>query len=75
MTLVNSYTINNLVYYKQPRIIEGNFHSIVYEIVYSIRVSATTLRILYYGPLYEVVYCIRNEVIPVTAYTSNRLYE
>ncbi len=32
MTLVNSYTINNLVYYKQPRIIEGGFHSIVYEV-------------------------------------------
>jgi hypothetical protein len=32
MTLVNSYTIDNLVYYKQLRIIEGAFHSIVYEV-------------------------------------------
>ena len=32
MTLVNWYTINNFIYYKQLRIIEGDFHSIVYEV-------------------------------------------
>jgi hypothetical protein len=50
-------------------------HSIVYEVCTIIRVTSRTLRILYYGSLYEIVYSIRNEVIPVTAYTSNRLYE
>jgi hypothetical protein len=51
------------------------FLCIVYEVCTIIRVTSRTLRILYYVSLYEIVYSIRNEVIPVTGYTSNRLYE
>ncbi len=50
--------------------IVGVFYCIVYEVVYIIRVSTATFRILYIGSLYEVVY-----IIPVTSYTSIRLYE
>ncbi len=64
MTPVNSYTINNLVYYKQPRIIEGDFHSIVYEVspvyeyplrhfVYYTMGHYTKLFIVYEMRLYE----------------------
>jgi hypothetical protein len=48
----------------------GVFYCIVYEVVYIIRVSTVTFRILYIGSLHEVV-----NIIPVTAYTSIRLYE
>ena len=48
----------------------GVFYCIVYEVVYIIRESTVTFRIQYIGSLYEVVY-----FIPVTAYTSIRLYE
>jgi hypothetical protein len=64
------YTINKLIYSKQLRIMVGVFYCIVYEVVYIIRVSTLTFRILYIGSLHEVVY-----IIPVTAYMSIRLYE
>ncbi len=48
----------------------GDFYSIVYEVVYIIRVTTVTFGILYYGSLYQVVY-----IIPVSAYMSIRLYK
>ncbi len=48
----------------------GVFYCIVYEVVYIIWESTVTFRIQYIGSLYQVVY-----FIPVTAYTSIRLYE
>ncbi len=48
----------------------GDFYSIIYEVVYIIRVTTATFGILYYTSLYEVVY-----IIPISAYTSIRLYE
>ncbi len=48
----------------------GDFYSIVYEVVYIIRVTTATFGILYYGSLYQVVY-----IIPVSAYKSICLYE
>jgi hypothetical protein len=48
----------------------GAFYCKVYEVVYIIRESTVTFCIQYIGSLYEVVY-----FIPVTAYTSNRLYK
>jgi hypothetical protein len=43
----------------------GDFYSIVYEVVYIIRVTIATFGMLYYGSLYKVVY-----IMPVFAYTS-----
>ena len=58
MTPGNWYTVNNLVYYKQLRIITGDFSFIVYEIVYSIQDTTATSPIQYIRPFYEVVYCL-----------------
>ena len=78
MTLVNLYTINNFVYYKQLRIIEGDLYSIVYEVspvyeyplrhfVYHTMGHYTKLFIVYEMRLYQY------PLIRVSAYTSIRL--
>ncbi len=64
MTLVNWYTINNFVYYKQLRIIEGHFHSIVYEV-----------SPVYEYPLRHLVYYTMGHYTKLFIVYEMRLYE